>query len=73
MSRLNLCYTMLSKRKLLKLVMNGFMRGWNDPRMPTIKGLRRRGYTPEALNSFCRDVGVTRNDNHVQYERLEAM
>lgn len=73
MSRLNLCYTMLSKRKLLKLVTSGYMRGWDDPRMPTIKGLRRRGYTPEALNAFVKDVGVTRNENSVQYERLEAM
>lgn len=73
MSRLNLCYTMLSKRKLLKLVTSNYMRGWDDPRMPTIKGLRRRGYTPESLNAFCRDVGVTRNENMVQYERLEQM
>jgi len=73
MSRLNLCYTMLSKRKLLKLVTNGYMRGWNDPRMPTIKGLRRRGYTPAALNAFVKEVGVTRNENQVQYERLEAV
>lgn len=70
MSRLNITYTMLSKRKLLKLVMNGFMEGWSDPRMPTLKGLRRRGYSPAILNSFCRDIGVTRNFNHVQYERL---
>ena len=73
MSRLNLCFTMLSKRKLLKLVTSGYMRGWDDPRMPTIKGLRRRGYTPQSLNAFCRDVGVTRNENLVQYERLEQM
>lgn len=72
MSRLNLTNTVLSKRKLLKLVSNGFMRGWNDPRMPTIKGLRRRGYTPEILNAFCREIGVTRNENVVQYERLAA-
>lgn len=48
------------------------MRGWNDPRMPTIKGLRRRGYTPEILNAFCRDIGVTRSFNLVQYERLAS-
>eukprot|EP01035_Chromulina_nebulosa_P027646 gene27646-36389_t len=52
MSRLNITYTLLSKRKLLKLVNNGFMRGWDDPRMPTIKGLKRRGYTPEIINAF---------------------
>jgi len=72
MSRLNVSYTVLSKRKLLKLVMNGFMRGWDDPRMPTIKGLRRRGYTPAILNAFCKDIGATRNANVVQYERLNA-
>jgi glutaminyl-tRNA synthetase len=72
MSRLNLTNTVLSKRRLLKLVDNGYMRGWNDPRMPTISGLRRRGYTPTILNNFCREIGVTRNANVVQYERLEA-
>jgi len=70
MSRLNISYTVLSKRKLLKLVMNGYMRGWDDPRMPTISGLRRRGYTKEILNAFCMEIGVTRNFNTVQYERL---
>jgi glutaminyl-tRNA synthetase len=73
MSRLNISYTVLSKRKLLKLVMNGYMRGWDDPRMPTIKGLRRRGYTATIMNSFCREIGVTRNANTVQYERLAAV
>jgi glutaminyl-tRNA synthetase len=73
MSRLNISYTVLSKRKLLKLVTNGYMRGWDDPRMPTIKGLRRRGYTPNILNEFCRDIGATRNQNLVQAERLGAM
>ena len=72
MSRLNLTNTLLSKRKLLKLVSNGYMRGWSDPRMPTIQGLRRRGYKPEVLNAFCREIGVTRNANVVQYERLAA-
>jgi glutaminyl-tRNA synthetase len=72
MSRLNISYTVLSKRKLLKLVMNGYMRGWDDPRMPTIKGLKRRGYSKAILNSFCNDIGVTRNANIVQYERLAA-
>eukprot|EP00595_Chromulina_sp_UTEXLB2642_P003520 CAMPEP_0196765336 /NCGR_PEP_ID=MMETSP1095-20130614/8007_1 /TAXON_ID=96789 ORGANISM="Chromulina nebulosa, Strain UTEXLB2642" /NCGR_SAMPLE_ID=MMETSP1095 /ASSEMBLY_ACC=CAM_ASM_000446 /LENGTH=594 /DNA_ID=CAMNT_0042123213 /DNA_START=200 /DNA_END=1980 /DNA_ORIENTATION=+ len=70
MSRLNITYTLLSKRKLLKLVNNGFMRGWDDPRMPTIKGLKRRGYTPEIINAFCNEIGVTRNYNVVQYDRL---
>lgn len=73
MSRLNMTNTVLSKRKLLKLVMNKFMDGWDDPRMPTIKGLRRRGYTREIINAFCRDIGVTRNENLVEYERLAAM
>lgn len=73
MSRLNISYTVLSKRKLLKLVMNGYMRGWDDPRMPTIKGLRRRGYSPAIMNAFCREIGVTRNFNTVQYERLASV
>jgi glutaminyl-tRNA synthetase len=71
-SRLNVSYTPLSKRKLIKLVMNGFMRGWDDTRMPTIKGLRRLGYTASILNAFCRDIAVTRNANVVQYKRLNA-
>ena len=73
MSRLNMTYTVLSKRRLLKLVENNFMDGWDDPRMPTIKGLRRRGYTPQIINAFCRDIGVTRNENLVEYERLAAI
>jgi glutaminyl-tRNA synthetase len=73
MSRLNISYTVLSKRKLLKLVMNGYMRGWDDPRMPTIKGLRRRGYNKNIMNAFCNEIGVTRNSNTVQYERLAAV
>lgn len=73
MSRLNVSYTVLSKRKLLKLVESGFVRGWDDPRMPTVKGLRRRGYTRHILNSFCDEIGATRNENVVQYERLNAM
>lgn len=73
MSRLNISYTVLSKRKLLKLVNCGYMRGWDDPRMPTIKGLRRRGYLPSIINAFCRDIGATRNANIVQYERLAAI
>ncbi|KAJ1461346.1 tRNA synthetases class I, catalytic domain-containing protein [Pelagophyceae sp. CCMP2097] len=71
MSRLNIAYTVLSKRKLTKLVVAERVRGWDDPRMPTISGLRRRGYTREAINNFCRDVGVTRNENFIDYSRLE--
>mmetsp|Transcript_12996 Transcript_12996/g.38680 ORF Transcript_12996/g.38680 Transcript_12996/m.38680 type:complete len:708 (-) Transcript_12996:28-2151(-) len=71
MSRLNVSYVVLSKRKLTKLVTSGFVRGWDDPRMPTISGLRRRGYSPGAVNAFCRDVGVTRNENFIEYSRLQ--
>jgi glutaminyl-tRNA synthetase len=70
-SRLNLTRTMLSKRKIMKLVNTGAVRGWDDPRLATIMGLRRRGYSPEALNAFCRDVGVTRTDNIIHMHRLE--
>jgi len=70
-SRLNITYTVLSKRKLLKLVKGNQVQGWDDPRMPTIKGLRRRGYTADILNAFCKDIGVTRNENIIQYERLQ--
>ncbi|CAM9662950.1 unnamed protein product, partial [Ectocarpus sp. 8 AP-2014] len=70
-ARLNITRTVLSKRKLLKLVKGGKVRGWDDPRMPTIKGLRRRGYTAEILNRFCEDIGVTRNDNLIEVEKLE--
>ncbi|CAN0294872.1 unnamed protein product, partial [Discosporangium mesarthrocarpum] len=70
-ARLNITRTVLSKRKLLKLVQGGMVEGWDDPRMPTIKGLRRRGYTPQILNSFCADIGVTRNDNVIEVEKLE--
>jgi glutaminyl-tRNA synthetase len=60
--RLNLTYTLLSKRKLLLLVQNKLVQGWDDPRMPTISGLRRRGYTPEAIRNFCRRVGVSKTN-----------
>ncbi|CAM9553486.1 unnamed protein product [Pylaiella littoralis] len=70
-ARLNITRTLLSKRKLLKLVKGRKVRGWDDPRMPTIKGLRRRGYTAEILNKFCEDIGVTRNDNLIEVEKLE--
>ncbi|MDD0824719.1 glutamine--tRNA ligase [Mannheimia sp. AT1] len=71
-SRLNLEGTLTSKRKLLKLVTDGIVDGWSDPRMPTISGLRRRGYTPAALREFCRRIGVTKQDNVVEYSALEA-
>jgi len=70
-ARLNLTYTLLSKRKLLQLVKEGHVSGWDDPRMPTIRGLRRRGYTPEALRSFAREVGVTKFDATIDIQRLE--
>lgn len=61
-NRLNLTYTMMSKRRLLELVKGNYVSGWDDPRMPTIRGLRRRGYTPEAIRAFCAYVGVTKNN-----------
>ncbi|KGQ40727.1 glutamine--tRNA ligase [Gallibacterium anatis] len=71
-SRLNLEGTLTSKRKLLQLVNEEIVDGWNDPRMPTISGLRRRGYTPESIREFCRRIGVTKQDNVVEYSALEA-
>ena len=71
MSRLNLQYTVLSKRRLLKLVNNHHVRGWDDPRMPTISGMRRRGYTKDIINGFCNDVGATRATNVVEMSKLE--
>ncbi|MEY3459321.1 MAG: Glutamine--tRNA ligase [Planctomycetota bacterium] len=61
-NRLNLTYTVMSKRRLLELVKGGFVRGWDDPRIPTLRGLRRRGYTPEAIRAFCAAVGVTKHN-----------
>ncbi|MFN0158909.1 MAG: glutamine--tRNA ligase/YqeY domain fusion protein [Bacteroidota bacterium] len=61
-ARLNLTYTMMSKRKLLQLVEEGFVKGWNDPRMPTISGLRRRGYTPESIRNFAERIGVAKRE-----------
>ena len=69
--RLNLTYTLLSKRKLLKLVQEGFVSGWDDPRMPTISGVRRRGYTPEAIQNFCRRVGVSKTQGVTEIALLE--
>jgi len=70
-ARLNLTYTVMSKRKLLTLVREGRVGGWDDPRMPTICGLRRRGYTPEAIRDFCSRIGVAKNDSVVDYAMLE--
>jgi glutaminyl-tRNA synthetase len=70
-ARLNLSYTVLSKRKLLTLVTEKTVRGWDDPRMPTLSGLRRRGYTPEAIRSFCDAIGVAKRDAIVDVAQLE--
>jgi len=70
-ARLNLSYTVMSKRKLLQLVEEGFVRGWDDPRMPTISGLRRRGYTPEAIRDFCDRIGVAKKESLVDMALLE--
>ncbi len=70
-ARLNLNYTVLSKRKLLQLVNEKHVNGWNDPRMPTLSGMRRRGYTPEAIRAFCERIGVAKNDSVVDIALLE--
>ena len=70
-ARLNLTYTVLSKRRLLQLVNGGVVRGWDDPRMPTLSGIRRRGYTPEAIRIFCDRIGVTKADSVVEISMLE--
>jgi len=70
-ARLNLTYTLLSKRKLLQLVTGGHVRGWDDPRMPTLAGLRRRGFTPEALRDFCDRIGLAKRDSVVDVALLE--
>jgi glutaminyl-tRNA synthetase len=71
-SRLNLEYTVMSKRLLTQLVTEGHVKGWDDPRMPTIAGLRRRGYTPGAIRDFCERIGVTKADNRVEMALLES-
>ena len=71
-SRLNLEYTVLSKRRLIQLVEEEHVSGWDDPRMPTIAGLRRRGYTPGSIVEFCKRIGVTKMDNMVEMSMLEA-
>ena len=70
-ARLNLGYTVMSKRRLLELVEEGHVAGWDDPRMPTLAGLRRRGYTPEAIRNFCHSVGIAKSDNTVEMGQLE--
>lgn len=70
-SRLNITYVQLSKRKILKLVGENKVRGWDDPRIPTINGMRRRGFTAKAINDFCAEIGVTRNENLVDFRMLE--
>ncbi len=70
-ARLNINYTVMSKRKLLKLVKEGFVNGWDDPRMPTLGGLRRRGYTPESIREFVNRVGVAKNDSVIDVALLE--
>jgi glutaminyl-tRNA synthetase len=70
-ARLNLSYTMMSKRKLLQLVEEGYVTGWDDPRMPTISGLRRRGYTPESIRDFCDRIGLAKRESMVDIALLE--
>jgi glutaminyl-tRNA synthetase len=70
-ARLNLSYTVMSKRKLLQLVQQGVVEGWDDPRMPTITGLRRRGYTPESIRDFCARIGVAKKENVIDMAQLE--
>ena len=69
--RLNITYTLLSKRKLLQLVRDGHVRGWDDPRMPTLSGLRRRGYTPEAIRNFCAAIGASKTNGTIELAMLE--
>ena len=70
-ARLNLTYTVMSKRKLLQLVNEGLVSGWDDPRMPTISGLRRRGYTPESIKEFCERIGIAKRENLIELGLLE--
>jgi glutaminyl-tRNA synthetase len=70
-ARLNLSHTVMSKRLLAELVRKGYVSGWNDPRMPTLAGMRRRGYTPDAIRDFCERIGVAKNDSVVDIELLE--
>jgi glutaminyl-tRNA synthetase len=70
-ARLNLSYTVLSKRRLIELVKKNYVQNWDDPRMPTVTGMRRRGYTPEAIRNFCAQIGVAKNDNLIDVSLLE--
>jgi len=70
-ARLNISHTILSKRKLKELVDGGYVSGWDDPRMPTIAGMRRRGYTPEAIRNFCKRIGISKRDNLVDFSLME--
>ncbi len=70
-ARLNLNYTVMSKRKMLRLVEEGHVNGWDDPRMPTLQGMRRRGFTPRSIRDFCEKVGVAKRDNVIEVELLE--
>jgi glutaminyl-tRNA synthetase len=70
-ARLSLSYTVLSKRRLIELVQKGYVKGWDDPRMPTVTGMRRRGYSPEAIRKFCAEIGVAKNDNLIDVALLE--
>lgn len=70
-ARLNLSYTVLSKRRLIELVTQQYVNGWDDPRMPTVSGMRRRGYPPEAIRKFCAEIGVAKNDNLIDVALLE--
>ena len=70
-ARLNLTQTVMSKRKLLQLVQEGFVEGWDDPRMPTLSGLRRRGYTPESIRNFCERIGLAKKNSEVDMALLE--
>jgi len=70
-ARLSVSYTVLSKRRLIELVQKNYVNGWDDPRMPTVTGMRRRGYTPEAIRKFCAEIGVAKNDNLIDVALLE--
>ena len=70
-ARLNLSFTVMSKRKLLQLVQNEYVSGWNDPRMPTISGLRRRGYSPRSIRNFCKRIGITKTNSTIEMSWLE--
>ena len=70
-ARLNMTYTIMSKRKLLQLVTEGHVKSWDDPRMPTISGMRRRGYTPESIRDFCERIGIAKRENIIDFSLLE--